>query len=43
MLDNVYGIVVLPLLHWRGGNLPGSTPAEPVQFEHGDPGVKVGQ
>jgi hypothetical protein len=43
MLDNVYGIVVLPLLHWRGGNRPGSTPAEPVEFEHGDPGVKVGQ
>jgi succinate-acetate transporter protein len=43
MLDNVYGIVVLPLLHWHRGNLPGSSPAEPVQFEQGDPGVKVGQ
>ena len=43
MLDNVYGIVVLPLLHRRRGNRPGSRPAEPVQFEHGDPGVKVGQ
>jgi succinate-acetate transporter protein len=44
MLDNVYGIVVLPLLHRRGAaNVPGRTPAEPIQYEHGDPGVKVGQ
>jgi succinate-acetate transporter protein len=43
MLDNVYGVVVLPLLHWHGGNRPGSTPAEPMQYERGDPGVKVGQ
>jgi succinate-acetate transporter protein len=44
MLDNVYGIVVLPLLHWRRrGNVPGREPAEPVEYEHGDPGVKVGQ
>lgn len=44
MLDNVYGIVVLPLLHWRRGtSAPGSIPAEPVAYEHGDPGVKVGQ
>ena len=43
MLDNVYGIVVLPLLHWRGGNRPGASAAEPVAYEHGDPGVKVGQ
>lgn len=37
MLDNVYGMKVLPLLRW-GGRLP-----DPVQYEHGDPGVKVGQ
>jgi succinate-acetate transporter protein len=43
MLDNVYGIVVLPLLHWRRGNRPGTKPAEPVQYALGDPGVKVGQ
>lgn len=43
MLDNVYGVVVLPLLHRRGGNRPGTRPAEPIQFAHGDPGVKVGQ
>jgi succinate-acetate transporter protein len=43
MLDNVYGIVVLPLLCWRGGNRPGTKPAQPIEWEHGDPGVKVGQ
>jgi succinate-acetate transporter protein len=35
MLDAVYGMVVLPVTR-RGG-------AEPIQYEHGDPGVKVGQ
>ena len=35
MLDSVYGKVALPVL-LRGG-------AEPIQYEHGDPGVKVGQ
>lgn len=44
MLDNVYGVVVLPLLHWRlRANVPGRSPAEPIEYEHGDPGVKVGQ
>jgi succinate-acetate transporter protein len=43
MLDNVFGVVALPLMHWRRGNMPGSRPAEPIQFAHGDPGVKVGQ
>jgi succinate-acetate transporter protein len=35
MLDSVYGKVALPVL-LRGG-------AEPIQYERGDPGVKVGQ
>ncbi len=35
MLDTVYGKVALPLL--RRGK------AEPIQYERGDPGVKVGQ
>ena len=35
MLDTVYGLAVLPLL--RRGT------ADPVEFERGDPGVKVGQ
>ena len=35
MLDSVYGKVALPVLLRSG--------AEPVQYEHGDPGVKVGQ
>jgi|SRR5581483_6964319 len=35
MLDAVYGKVVLPLL--RRGQ------AEPIEYERGDPGVKVGQ
>jgi uncharacterized protein len=35
MLDNVYGIAALPLL--RRGQ------AQPAEFAHGDPGVKVGQ
>jgi succinate-acetate transporter protein len=43
MLDNVSGVVVLPLLHWHDGNRPGSRLAEPVEYKHGDPGVKVGQ
>jgi len=35
MLDTVYGKVALPLLR-RGA-------ADPIQYERGDPGVKVGQ
>jgi uncharacterized protein len=35
MLDTVYGKVVLPALLRPG--------AEPIQYERGDPGVKVGQ
>jgi uncharacterized protein len=35
MLDSVYGKVALPVLLRAG--------AEPIQYEHGDPGVKVGQ
>jgi succinate-acetate transporter protein len=38
MLDNVYGIVVLPLLRWRGAK-----ETRPIEYEQGDPGVKVGQ
>jgi succinate-acetate transporter protein len=43
MLDNVFGVVVLPLLRWGRGNRPGERPAEPIEYERGDPGVKVGQ
>lgn len=44
MLDNVFGVVVLPLLEWRrGANRPGSQPFRPVEWEPGEPGVKVGQ
>jgi succinate-acetate transporter protein len=44
MLDNVFGVVVLPLLEWRrGANRPGAEPTRPIQWEHGEPGVKVGQ
>jgi succinate-acetate transporter protein len=39
MIDNVYGFTALPLLRWRRQG-----PAEPAAvWEHGDPGVKVGQ
>jgi succinate-acetate transporter protein len=37
MLDNVFGMHVLPTLRW------GEVQPEPVQVEGGDPGVKVGQ
>lgn len=44
MLDNIVGVVVLPLLEWRrGSNVPGSQPTRPIQWEQGEPGVKVGQ
>jgi succinate-acetate transporter protein len=43
MLDNVFGVVVLPLARWRRGNRLGETTGQPVEFEHGEPGVKVGQ
>ncbi len=44
MLDNVYGIIALPLLTWRRGeNTVGTSTGEPIQFADNDPGVKVGQ
>ena len=43
MLDNVFGVIVLPLLRWGRGNRPGEVAAEPIEWEYGDPGVKVGQ
>lgn len=43
MLDNVFGIVVFPLLRRGHGNRLGELVVEPIQYEHGDPGVKVGQ
>jgi succinate-acetate transporter protein len=44
MLANVFGMVVLPLLRWKGDrNVPRRAIGEPVAYEHGDPGVKAGQ
>jgi succinate-acetate transporter protein len=39
MIDNVYGFPALPLLRW--GHQGGAEPA--AVWEHGDPGVKIGQ
>jgi len=44
MLEESFGRVVLPLGKYsRSANVPGSRPTEPVQYEHGMPGARVGQ
>ena len=44
MLSSTFGRVVLPLGKYRReANAPGARPVYPIQFEHGEPGVKQGQ
>lgn len=44
MLESSWGRVVLPLGKVnREANVPGTRFTEPIQFEHGEPGVRMGQ
>jgi succinate-acetate transporter protein len=44
MINNVFGLTLLPLLSWRREeNLPGGHPVRPLEFAEGEPGVKAGQ
>jgi succinate-acetate transporter protein len=44
MLNALYGRVILPHLTWRRTeNRPGAVPLEPIAYERGEPGVRVGQ
>jgi succinate-acetate transporter protein len=43
MLRGTFGRVVLPVGRTRAANAPGSVPVQPIQYERGEPGVKVGQ
>ncbi|HKN95501.1 MAG TPA: GPR1/FUN34/YaaH family transporter [Pseudonocardiaceae bacterium] len=43
MLRGTFGRVVLPVGRPRAKNMPGSVPVQPIQYERGEPGVKVGQ
>ncbi|NEE02052.1 acetate uptake transporter [Phytoactinopolyspora halotolerans] len=43
LLEATYKRVILPLGRLSGANKPGQPPREVIQFEHGEPGVKVGQ
>jgi len=43
MLEGAYRRVVLPLGQYRrAANVPGTTITYPVQYEQGEPGVRVG-
>jgi succinate-acetate transporter protein len=44
MLNNLFGLTVLPRLTWRRDeNLPGGHPVRPLESAEGEPGVKAGQ
>jgi hypothetical protein len=44
MLEGAWGRVVLPLGKIeRDANIPGAKVTRPVQFEHGEPGIRMGQ
>lgn len=43
LLQSTFGRVVLPLGKVRAPNRPGAIPTQPIQYELGEPGVKVGQ
>jgi hypothetical protein len=44
MLEGAWGRTILPLgKHRREANVPGRRQTIPMQYEHGMPGVKVGQ
>lgn len=43
MLQGRYGRVILPVGRPRAVNRPGAIPVQPIQYEYGEPGVKLGQ
>jgi succinate-acetate transporter protein len=43
MLQGRFGRVVLPVGKPHAANRPGAIPAQPIQYEYGEPGVKLGQ
>lgn len=43
MLDAVYGVTLLPFRRRGPSGRPALAPMRPVQYRHGDPGVKAGQ
>jgi len=44
LLEGAFGRIVLPLFKYRRAwNVPGERPTRPIEYEHGQPGVKQGQ
>ncbi|HEX6471762.1 MAG TPA: GPR1/FUN34/YaaH family transporter [Streptosporangiaceae bacterium] len=44
MMEDSFGKTILPLGKYRrGANIPGRRAVRPLQYEHGEPGVRVGQ
>jgi hypothetical protein len=44
MLDAIFGRVILPHFSWRREeNRFGAEPLAPIEYPHGEPGVRVGQ
>jgi succinate-acetate transporter protein len=43
MLEGTYRRVILPVGKIRGANIPGHEPRQVIQFNAGEPGIKVGQ
>jgi succinate-acetate transporter protein len=43
MLQGTFGRVVLPIGKRHTPDRPGATPSQPIQYELGEPGVKIGQ
>lgn len=43
MLEGRFRRVVLPVGKPHGANKPGAIPLQPIQYEYGEPGVKLGQ
>ncbi|HVV21770.1 MAG TPA: acetate uptake transporter [Pseudonocardiaceae bacterium] len=43
MLQGRFGRVVLPVGKPHAANTPGAIPVQPIQYEYGEPGVKLGQ
>ncbi|MFA1538508.1 acetate uptake transporter family protein [Actinomadura monticuli] len=44
MMENTFGRTILPTGKYRaGGNIPGGRGIRPLEYRHGEPGVKIGQ
>ena len=44
MLEGSFGRTILPTGQWSvAANVPGRTPSEPIEYEHGMPGARAGQ